>query len=34
MSKTNYKRLGGLYPRSGCKESGFEGNETIRCQYL
>lgn len=19
MSKTNYKRLGGLYPRSGCK---------------
>ena len=34
MSKTNYKRLGGLHPRSGCEESGFECNETIGCQYL
>lgn len=34
MSKINYKRLCGLYPRSGCKESGFECNETIGCQYL
>lgn len=34
MSKINYKRLGGLYPQSGCKESRLEGNETIGCQYL
>lgn len=33
MSKTNYKRLGGLYPRSGCEESGFESEEACWFDY-